>query len=315
MIRVLFQYDAGPALRARLGELEAEGLRVDIVPVPDREALAACLPRAEVFWHVLDPITAEMIRAAPRLRLIQKIGVGVNTIDLEAARRRGIAVCNMPGTNTRAVAEMTLLLMLGALRRIAQLDRETRAGRGWSLPAEMQGQLGEIHGRTVGFVGYGSVPQALAPVLTAMGARLLYTARAPKPDAGAEWRNVDALLKEADIVSLHAPLTPATKGMIGRKALDVMKPGAVLINTARGELVDQAVLTEALRDGRLGAAGLDVFAGEPVPPDDPLLRLENVVLAPHYAWLTKETLDRSLAAARENCRRLAAQEELLHRAC
>ncbi len=314
-MRILFHYDAGPTLRAQLDGLKAEGIEIDIVPVPDRDGLARHLPHAEVFWHVLDPISAQLIQAAPKLRLIQKIGVGVNTIDLEAAKDRGVAVCNMPGTNTRAVAEMTLLLMLGALRRIAHLDRTTRAGKGWDLSPKLQEGLGEVHGRTVGFVGYGGVPQALAPILTSMGAHLLYTSTSPKPDTIADWRELSALLKESDIVSLHAPLTQTTRNMIDRHAIETMKPGAILVNTARGELVDQSALASALKTGRLGAAGLDVFANEPVPPDEPLLRLDNVVVAPHLAWLTMETLDRSLAVAKENCRRLSAGEELLHRIC
>jgi phosphoglycerate dehydrogenase-like enzyme len=264
---------------------------------------------------VLEPITAEVIASAPNLKLIQKIGVGVNTIDLEAARARAVAVCNMPGTNTRAVAEMTLLLMLGSLRRIAQLDRATRAGEGWSLPADLQDRLGEIHGRTVGFVGYGGVPRMLAPILAAMGARLLYTATAPKDGAEADWRDLDALLGESDIVSLHAPLTEKTGGMISAEAIAKIKPGAVLVNTARGELVDQKALAEALSSGRLGAAGIDVFAHEPVPADDSLLSLDNVVVAPHFAWLTAETLERSLSVAIENCRRLGDADTLLHRVC
>ncbi len=315
MMRVLFHFEAGPALRARLAGLNAEGIGVDIVPVSDRERLAECLPDAEVFWHVLEPITAEVIQAAPKLRLIQKIGVGVNTIDLDAARDRGVAVCNMPGTNTRAVAEMTLLLMLGALRRIAHLDNVTRAGRGWSLSPEQQESFGEIHGRTVGFVGYGAVPRTLGPILAAMGARLLYTATAPKPDAKAEWRDLYSLLRESDIVSLHTALTSETKEIIGRQAIEAMKPGAILVNTARGELVDQSALASALQIGHLGAAGMDVFAREPVSPDDKILTFDNVVLAPHLAWLTMDTLDRSIGVAKENCHRLATDRELLHRVC
>ncbi len=312
-MRVLFHYDAGPSLRARLDALSAEGLAVDVVPVPDRDRFASALTRAEVIWHVLEPITGYMIDAAPKLRLIQKIGVGVNTIDLSAASARGIAVCNMPGTNTRAVAEMALLLMLGALRQVARLDAATRQGQGWSLPPAIQDRLGELNGRTVGLVGYGAVPRILAPILAAMGARVLYTATAPKSDATAEWRALDDLLQECDVLSLHVPLTQETRGMIDRAALASMKPGAVLVNTARGELVDQPALVEALSSGQLGAAGLDVFAREPVDARDPLLRLDNVVLAPHFAWLTAETLERSLAVAVENCRRLRDGADLLHR--
>ena len=310
-MKVVFHYAAGPELASRLAALE--GLEVAVCPEVDDARFAALMAEAEVLWHVLKPVTAEVIAAAPRLRLIQKIGVGVNTIDLDAARARGIAVCNLPGTNAPAVAEMTLLLMLGALRQVARLDAATRAGRGWALDPALQDRLGELGGRTVGLVGYGAVPRALAPALQALGCRLLYATRAPKPDALGEWRPLDALLAEADVVSLHLPLTRETERLIDTAALARMKPGAVLVNTARGGLVDQAALVEALRSGRLAAAGLDVFAVEPMDPADPLLALPNVVLTPHLGWLTTGTFGRSFPLAVENCRRLAGGAPLLHR--
>ena len=161
-------------------------------------------------------------------------------------------------------------------------------------------------------MGYGAVPRALAPLLRALGARVLYTAREPKPEADsfAEWRELPALLDESDIVSLHVPLTPETENLIHAAAIARMKAGTILINTARGGLVDEAALIAALQDGRLQAAGLDVFATEPVPPGNALLHLDNVVLTPHVAWLTLETIDRSLEVALDNCRRLAAGEPL-----
>ncbi len=310
-MKVLLHYRAGPGLAARLAALP--GIDLAILDDTDDDAFAAALPEVEAIWHVLRPITAADIAAAPRLRLIQKIGVGVNTIDVEAARARGIAVCNLPGTNARAVAELTLLLMLGALRRVAQFDAATRAGQGWAQPPALQDSLFELGGRTVGLVGFGAVPALLAPVLAALGCRVLYTARGPKPGAPGDYRPLDALLAESDVVSLHIPETAGTRGLIGAAAIARMKPGAVLVNTARGGLVDQAALVAALRSGQIGAAGLDVFAAEPVDPADPLLALPNVVLTPHIAWLTTGTFERSFALAAENCRRLAAGEALLHR--
>jgi phosphoglycerate dehydrogenase-like enzyme len=194
-MKVLLHYDAGPGLAAQLATLP--GIDLTICPEADAALYARLLPEVEVIWHVLRPITAADIAAAPKLRLIQKIGVGVNTIDLEAARARGIAVCNLPGTNSRAVAEMALLLMLGALRRIAYFDAETRAGRGWSQPPALQDGLFELGGRKVGLVGYGAVPKLLAPVLQAMGCEVLYTARTPKPEAIGTFRPFEALLAEA----------------------------------------------------------------------------------------------------------------------
>jgi phosphoglycerate dehydrogenase-like enzyme len=308
-MKVLFHYAAGPDLAARLAAVP--GLEIAVCPEDNGALLHRLLPETDVLWHVLQPCTAAMIQAAQRLKLIQKIGVGVNTIDLEAAKARGIPVCNLPGTNARAVAELTLALMLATLRRLPRFDAAMRAG-GWSDPL-LQDGLGELGGRVVGLVGYGAIPRLLAPVLAALGCRLIYTTRGPKPDALGEWRSLAALLDEADIVSLHLPLTEETAHLIDAAALARMKPGAVLINTARGGLVDQTALTEALRSGRLAAAGLDVFDTEPPDFAAALFRLPNVVLSPHIAWLTTGTFDRSFALAAENCRRVAAGDVLLHR--
>ena len=308
-MRVIFHSVAGPDLAARLAAVP--GLQITACPEHDDALLARLLPQTDVLWHVLKRCTSDMISAAPRLKLIQKIGVGVNTIDLEAAKARGIPVCNLPGTNARAVAELTLALMLATLRRLTRFDAAMRQGI-WSDPT-MQDGIGELGGRVVGLVGYGAIPRLLAPVLIALGCRLIYTTRQPLTDTPGEWRALDALLAEADIISLHVPLTAETERMIDAAALARMKPGAILINTARGGLVDQPALIETLRNGRLAAAGLDVFAHEPPEPGDALFALPNVVLTPHIAWLTTGTFDRSFALAAENCRRLGAGEALLHR--
>jgi phosphoglycerate dehydrogenase-like enzyme len=309
LMKVVFQSAAGPDLAARLAAIP--GLDITACPEADEAQMARLLPECDVLWHVLKPCTAAMIAAAPKLRLIQKIGVGVNTIDLEAAKARGIPVCNLPGTNARAVAELALTLMLAALRRVPRFDAELRDGV-WSNPA-LQDGIGELGGRTVGLVGYGAIPRMLAPALIALGCKVIYTTRTPVADPPGPWRPLAALLAEADVISLHVPLTPETETLIDAAALARMKPDAVLVNTARGGLVDQAAMTEALRTGRLAAAGLDVFAAEPIDRADPLLQLPNVVVMPHVAWVTTGTFDRSFVLAAENCRRVAAGEPLLHR--
>jgi len=309
-VKVVLHYAAGPALSARLATLPR--LDIAICPEVDDERFLAEIRDAEVLWHSLKPCTAAIIAAAPRLRLIQKIGIGVNTIDLAAAAVRGIPVCNLPGSNSQAVAEMALLLMLAALRRLPQFDADLRRGS-WAPTPAVQDRLGELAGRTVGLVGYGDIPRRLAPVLAALGCVILYATRTPKPDAVGTHVPLDRLLAESDIVSLHIPLTQDTERLLDAAAIARMKPGAILVNTARGGLVDQAALTEALRSGHLGAAGLDVFAHEPADPADPIFRLDNVVVAPHVAWMTTGTFDRSFHTAAENCRRLAAGEPLLHR--
>jgi phosphoglycerate dehydrogenase-like enzyme len=311
-MKAVLQYRASSGFRKRLRELAPDWLDITVVNETDRAIFQEEMRDAEILLHVLEPVTAEIIARAPRLRLIQKIGVGVNTIDLDSARSRSIAVTNMPGTNSQAVAEMTLLLMLAALRCIVQLDRATRHGQGWNLKPEVFDRVGELCGRTVGLVGYGEVPRRLAPALQALGAHVLYTATSPKAGALAQWRTLDELLSESDVVSLHLPLTAATANLLNDAAFTHMKPGAVLINTARGGLVDEAALHAALRDGRLGAAGLDVFASEPVAADHFLFEYDNVVVAPHVAWLTPETLERSLGIAIENCTRLREGRPLLN---
>jgi phosphoglycerate dehydrogenase-like enzyme len=312
-MKAIFHYDVSSGMAAALEAAATDWLSIEACAEADDERLSALLAEAEVLWHVLKPATAAVIAAAPRLKLIQKIGVGVNTIDLEAAKARGIAVCNMPGTNSQAVAEATVMLMLAALRRAIRFDRETRAGRGWALDATDFDRVGELAGRTVGLVGYGAVGSRVAPMLKAIGARVLYTATRPKPEAAAEWRDLDALLAEADVISLHLPQTKDTVGMIDEAAFRRMKPGAVLINTARGGLVDEAAFVAALDGGRLLAAGVDNFAVEPVQAGNPLLKRDNVVLSPHIAWLTPETIRRSIGVAVENCRRLRDGEAFLNR--
>ena len=313
-MKAVLQYRASAGFLAALArDAAAAGVEAVAVDEADEAAFAREIAEADVFLHVLKPITAAMIAAGPRLKLVQKLGVGVNTIDLEACKAAGVEVCNMPGVNSQAVAEMALALMLAVLRRLSYLDPLTRRGEGWSPDLGLIDGTGEIAGRTVGFVGYGGSASRLGAALEALGAQVIYTARSAKPDLPGRFVDLPTLLGEADIVSLHAPLTAETERLINAESLAAMKPGAILINTARGGLVDEVALVAALRSGRLRGAGLDVFAEEPVDPANPLLALPTVVVAPHQAWLTPETLDRSLAAAFENCRRLAAGEPLLNR--
>lgn len=309
-MKVILHYAASPALRARVAALP--GLSVAVVEERDREGFLREIPDAEVLWHSLERVTPQVIEAAPKLKLVQKIGVGVDTIALDACKARGIAVCNMPGTNTQAVAEMTLALMFAVLRRIVMLDTAIHSDRGWSLsPASLDG-IGEIGGRTIGLIGYGGVPRILTPVLKALGANVIVWSRSP-PDDGTDAVSLEELLARSDIVSLHVPATPQTTGLLDAARIAAMKRGAILINTARGALVDETALVAALKSGHLAAAGLDVFVNEPVSADRPILALPNVVATPHVAWVSDETFERSLAVATENCRRLAAGEPLLHR--
>jgi phosphoglycerate dehydrogenase-like enzyme len=311
-MKAVLHYDASPGVRRMLAALDPALVRTVVVAEADMAGLRRELADAEVLLHVLAPVTAETVQAAPRLKLVQKIGVGVDAIDRDATRARGVAVCNMPGTNTVAVAELTLSLMLATLRRVAALDAALRGGKGWPASFAHLDAAGELDGATVGLIGYGAVARRLRPALAALGAKVSVHARTA-PDDGVPSVPLDDLLGAADVVSLHLPTTDATRGLLDARRIAGMKTGAILINTARGALVDEAALVAALENGLLAGAGLDVFAREPLAPDHRLLGLPNVVLTPHVAWMTPGTWRRSLAVMAENCRRLLAGEPLLHR--
>jgi D-3-phosphoglycerate dehydrogenase len=242
--------------------------------------------------------TAAVLDEAPRLRLISLWGTGTDNVDLDACRARGITVTNTAGVNANAVAEHALALMLAVARRIPTLDAGMRAGQ-WP-----RSELTGLGGKTLGVIGLGAIGERVARLGAALGMRVLvYTNTDDRGRAariGATAVPIDDLLRGSDVVSLHLRLTGDTEGFLDRPRLGVMKPGAILINTARGKLVDRRALYDALRDGRLGGAGLDVFHEEPLPPDDPLRRMPNTVLTPHNAGLSREVIDAGFQCAVEN---------------
>ena len=269
------------------------------------------LPEAEVIWHVLRPLTASDLQQGTHLRLVHKLGAGVNTIDVDAATSLGIAVANMPGANAPSVAEGTVLLMLATLRRLIELDRLTRAGAGWPTDPSLGETVRDIGSCTVGLVGYGNIARRVEQIVMAMGtppSQVLHTSTSDDGTAG--WRALPELLAASDILSLHLPLTNETTRLLSSDELALMNKDAVLVNTSRGAIVDEPALVDALRCGRLAAAGLDVFAVEPVAADNPLLELDNVVLTPHVTWYTADTMRRYLAEGVENCARLRDGGEL-----
>lgn len=300
-MKVLAHFPGGPRVREQLAP-HADWLDVRFCAEDDDDTFYAELPHAEVLWHVLRPLSADDVAKGSQLRLIHKFGAGVNTIALDAASTRGVAVANMPGANAPSVAEGALLLMLATLRQLPRLDLDIRAGRGWPTDQSLGDTVRDIGSCTVGLVGYGNIAKALERILFAMGAAVLHTST--RDDGTSGWRNLDDLLTSSDIVSLHLPLTETSAGLLNAEALSRMKPGSVLVNTSRGAVVDETALVEALRHGPLGAAGLDVFAQEPVSLDNPLLTLPNVVLTPHVTWFTADTMTRYLDHAIDNCRRL-----------
>ncbi len=238
-----------------------------------------------------DRVDEELLNLAPRLKIVANVAVGYDNFDLAAATRRGILLTNTPGVLTEATADLTFGLLLAAARRFGEGRRLLDSGR-WQAwyPLLLAGQ--ELNGATLGIVGLGRIGQAVARRALAFGMKIAYAGRRPVAGAarfGAEFRPLDELLRTADFVSLHCPLTPQTFHLIGRKEIAMMKPTAVLVNTSRGAVVDQGALVEALGAGRIFAAGLDVFEEEPLAPEHPLLSLPNVVCTPHLGSATHST--------------------------
>ena len=226
-------------------------------------------------------VDAELLRKAPRLRLVQT-GAGYDNIDLEACTRAGVQVCNAAGVNAAAVAEHVMALLLCRTKDLLFLDKGMKA----HLPVrELEYTGGELAGKTIGIVGLGAIGRRVAALCLAFGMRVLAYNRSPFSMDGVEAADLDRLYRESDVISLHVPLTEATRHMIDARALARMKPDALLITTARGALVDEEALVRALREGRIGGACLDVFETEPLPPEHPFRDLENVILTPHTAGL------------------------------
>jgi D-3-phosphoglycerate dehydrogenase len=242
--------------------------------------------------------TEGVFAACRNLKMVSIWGTGTDNIDLEAAGRHGVTVCNTPGVNAFAVAEHTLALMLAATRRIPRLDREMRDGK-W--PREM---LTQLLGKTLGVFGTGRIGARVIELGRAIGmTALAWSIRgetAPIAALGARAATKEEILRQADVVSLHLRLQPDTRGFLGRKELALMKRSAWLVNTGRGALVERDALLEALTTGRIAGAGLDVFHDEPLKPGDPILKLDNVVLSPHNAGQTPEVIRDGLLRAVQN---------------
>jgi glyoxylate reductase len=232
--------------------------------------------------------------AGPQLRVVSNFAVGTDNVDLEACRRRGVAVTNTPDVLTNATAELALALTLAAARRMSGAEADLRANRwtGWDPGGAYVGL--ELTDATFGVVGMGRIGRRYAEIAQGLAGEILYTSRSAKPEVERELRarrvDLDELLRGSDVVSLHVPASPETVGLIGARELAAMKPTAVLINTARGSLVDSGALADALREGEIGGAGLDVYQGEPKVPQE-LLAAPRCVLLPHIGSATTRSRD------------------------
>jgi D-3-phosphoglycerate dehydrogenase len=314
---VAFLDPHGPEVRAAIQAECPPGVVLRLATSEDpaeRQALAA---DADVLVGGIAPVPAGLIHAATRLRLIHKWGIGVDKIDLAAARARGVPVAITAGANAVPVAEFTLLLTLAVLRRLPHREAQLRAGE-WQRPrSEARVEARGLRGRVVGLIGLGAIGREVARRMRAFDADVRYfDVRRPPPEEeqalGVRFRDLDALLAEADVVSLHVPLLPETRGLLSRERIARLRPRAIVINTARGELVDEAALAEALDSGRLAGAGIDVFATEPPPADHPLRRVTapGLVLAPHIAGSVFDNVGNVARHVFANIRRVLDGEPL-----
>lgn len=250
------------------------------------------------------PITAEILDACPSVRLICVMATGYNVVDCEAARQRGIPVCNVPDYGTTAVAQFTFALLLEICHRIGHHDHVVHQGKWTSWPdfCFWDTPQMELAGKTMGIIGYGRIGQAVGNIAGAFGMKVLAYSRTPRLQKGAAYVDLDTLLSQSDIISLHCPQTEHTTGIINETSISKMKDGAILLNTARGGLIDEAALASALKSGKLRAAAVDVAAQEPIPADSPLLSAPNCIITPHMAWAPLESRQRILDCTVSNIR-------------
>ncbi len=298
-------------LRGLAAELVPDGFRLLVVTSRDREELLRHMPEADFLLVATARVDEELLRAAPHLRLVQHQGVGYDNIDVGACRRAAIPVALTPEGTTIGVAEHTLLLILALFRHLLTVDAAVRRGE-WPVWS-MRSRSVELAGKTVGLIGFGRIGREVARRARAFDTTIVYHDSVPAPAAvetelGVAYVSRDDLLRRADVVSLHAPLTAETRGFIGERELRLMQPHAVLINTARGALVDEQALVRALDEGRIAGAGLDVLAQEPPGADNPLLACPNVILTPHVAAGTRDAYRTKMHAVFANMQRVARGE-------
>ena len=281
---------AWPLLTAR-GDVEYH----DTLPGSE-DGLIARIEEAELVINVRSSskFTERVFAACPKLRLVSVWGTGTDHIDLPAAARHGVTVTNTPGVSAVSIAEHTLALLLAVSRQIPKIDAEIRTGD-WP-----RGRSVELNGKTCGIVGLGAIGTRFARLAAGIGLRVIGWTMHPREIPGIEMVELDELYRTSDVISVHLRLSPQTEGMIGTREFALMKKSAILVNTARGAIVDEASMLSALSDGTIAGAGLDVFTVEPLPAGHPLTKLSNVVITPHCAGITPEALEAGLRLSVEN---------------
>ena len=312
-LRVFVTRPIAEAALRRLAEYARVDLWDDDAPPPRAELIRRSRACDAILTMVSDRIDAAFIRQTSRLRVVSNLAVGLDNIDLDFATRAGVAVGHTPGVLAETTAELAIALMFAVARRVVEADRFVRARR-WRMwtPRLMLGR--DLAGSTLGIIGFGSIGQAVARRAAALGMNVIYAPHRGRPKSrsarggtelsasspGANPVPLARLLAESDFISLNVPLTTETRGMIGPEEFAAMKRGAILINTARGAVVDQKAMIDALRSGRLGGAGLDVLETEPIAPDDPLLKFANVAITPHIGSASHRTRQRMAELAVDN---------------
>ncbi|MFS1001501.1 D-2-hydroxyacid dehydrogenase [Enterococcus casseliflavus] len=270
----------------------------------DKQEIIERIGDAEAILTNKTPITADVLKACPQLTYIGVLATGYNVVDLAAAKEQGITVTNIPSYSTNAVAQATFALLLEVTNQVGHHNRSVHQGD-WQTSKDFsywQTPLMELAGKTIGLIGYGAIAQTVATIAHAFQLKVIYFNHRPKP-AQADWAkqvSLAELYQEADIISLHVPQFPETEKMIDRTALAQMKSSAILINTARGGLIDEGAVAEALQTGQIAALAADVVSKEPIAADNPLLQAPNCYLTPHIAWAPVETRRRLMGIAVAN---------------
>ena len=295
-----------------------DGIDLSLVSpdAPEDTVIQALSEAKVIITYDSGKITEKMLMPARNLKLIQTLSQGTNHIPMHFALEKGIYVCNIGGANALSVAEHALLLTLAVMRVLLPANKGICEG-GWRSKTNPE-KTHELYGKTVGVIGFGAIGSHYAKIVHSLGTKVIYFKRTPAPEAecaasGATYcKDLRELLKKADVISLHVPLTQSTRGMIGWEELKLMKPTAYFINTARGEVVDEPALIRALNEGIIAGAGLDVFAKEPTPGDNPLLHMNNVVATPHTGSTAWENLARRAVTVWDNTVRVVEGRKPLH---
>lgn len=293
-------------------EIAPAGMELTIAPLGS-DAFKAAMAEADFLVGFGNKaIDAGFYAAAPKLKLLQLLSAGYDTVDIEAARGAGVAVCNNGGANSTAVSEHAIMLMMAVCRRLVWQHESVVSGR-WRGNNPGSTKLFELRDKVLGLVGFGAIGKKVARLANAFGMRVQYydirrVSEAEEDALHVRFRLLNEILRSSDLVSLHVPLTPGSRHLIGAAELALMKPSAYLVNTSRGPVIDEKALVAALEGGVIAGAGLDVFDQEPPPTDNPLFKLQNVILTPHYAGPTWDNQQARFRNAFDNCQRVARGE-------